>query len=194
MTAALVLMASLAGAQAPSLLYVSQAVPWEPSNAAAAIDWALPSTAAIPLQVTTRVDASPWLVSVPDCDPSPVASLRWCHTMTPDIKSLLDVPGLHRVQVANGLDASASLQLRTPEALPTMCPYTTPQGVSSPKPLGYRMGARRTVNQANPDADIDAFAKRVGELEEWGWRVLWVAVPNSAGQIAQLVMTARCPA
>lgn len=189
---ALVLRASAAFAQAPSLLYISQPVPWDPTNTAARVDWAIPFNAAIPATATARVDTGAWQVSVPECDPAPAGDLRWCHTMTPELKALLDVPGFHRVQVALGLDASASLQLQTQAPHPTTCPYTSPTGVSDPKPVGYRMGARRAVSLTNPDADVDAFAKRVGQLEDWRWFVQWTAVSNSSGQITQLAMTARC--
>lgn len=188
---ALVLRASAAFAQAPSLLYVSQPVGW-PTEAGARISWAIPQTSPAPLLVVVTVDMAPPMSLAPTCDPATVQGWRWCHTMSPELKTLLDVPGLHTVTIANGTDVSASLLLRTEQSAPTTCPYTSPAGVSDPKPIGYRMGARRSVSLSNPDTDVDAFAKRVGQLEDWGWRVQWFATANSSGQITQLAMTARC--
>lgn len=179
-------------AQAPSLLFLRDAYPWDPSNTAAQIDYAFPSTTAIPAAIAARVDGGAWVSMSPICDRTSVGEVRWCHLMTPALKTALDVPGLHRVEIANGLDASPAFLLKTPTPAPTTCPYTTLAGVSDPKPVGYRMGARRAVSLTNPDPDVDAFAKRVGQLEDWGWRVQWVAVSDSLGRLSQLAMTARC--
>lgn len=183
--AALLLRASVAFAQAPSLLYVSQAVPWDPNNTAARIDWALPFATPIPTQVTTRVDTGAWLVSTPDCDPAASGNLRWCHTMTPEIKALLDVPGFHRVQVALGLDASANLQLRT---LSNLCPYVTLAGVSQPQHVGDApLTAYRAITSA---ADYATYESRNAQLRSWGLAVTDHLAPINGGWT--VAMQAEC--
>lgn len=186
--AAFVISAAPAWAQAPSLLYVGEARWWDPASAAS-IEYALPLASVVPAAIASRIDGGAWTQAAPVCDPSGANGMRWCHLLPP---AELSVAGLHRVEIANGLDASPVLLLRTLDPKPSMCAYMTLAGVSDPKPVGYRMGARRSVSLTAPDADVDAFAKRVGQLEDWGWHVEWTAVSDSAGRLSQLAMTARC--
>jgi len=167
---ALVLCASRVLAQAPTLLYVSDARPWDPMNGAAQIDWALALNVPIPATIATRIDGGAWVPSVPDCDVSGYNGLRWCHLMPP---ASLAVPGLHRVEIANGLDASPVLLLRTPDSQPTSCSFTSLSGVTSMQPAGTYMGAFRAIGT---DALMDAFMKRNGQLRAWGWIVDWKPV------------------
>ncbi len=172
---------------APALLYVSDARYWDPTNAAQQIDYALPMAEAVPASITSRIDNGAWVSAVPSCDLSGSNGVRWCHLMTPELRTALNVPGLHRVEIANGLNTSPALLLRTPDQPLATCPYVTPTGTADPKPVGYRMGATKVIGSRTADADVDAFAKRIGQLEAWGFQVKWASLSSSL-----LAMTARC--
>ena len=159
---ALALKASIAFAQAPSMLYISQPGQWDPTNPVAAIDWAWPGTVPAPAQASTQIDQGPPIVGSPTCDPV-AGGVIWCHTMTPEIKAALDVPGLHRVTISAGTIPSATLTLRT---LSNTCPYVTLAGVSQPQHVGDPpLTAYRAITNA---ADYAAYELRNAQLRSWG--------------------------
>ncbi len=163
--AAVVISAAPAWAQAPSLLYVGEARWWDPASAAS-IEYALPLALPVPAAIAARVDGGAWMQAAPVCDSSGANGVRWCHLPPP---AELSVAGLHRVEIANGLDASPVLLLRTLDPPRTICPYVTLAGVSMPQHPGDK--PLTAYRQITSDVDFDAYEQRVAQLRAWGLQV-----------------------